>query len=106
MLENNCKKKSLRIKTAAACFNQIYISFFRKESVYEVLMPKKRHALFFFHPRALFFSFFVSCLEHIAKTLRSKKQNGGFLNKLPSNFASFLVLVNKATLLFNKFLLK
>lgn len=68
-------------------------------------MLKKTRA-FFFHPRALFFHFFMCCLEHKAKILRYKKQNGGFLNKLPPNFASYLVLVNKATLLFNKFLLK
>ena len=70
------------------------------------MLKKKRHALFFFTQKNYFFSFFMSCLEHIAKTLRCNKQNGGFLNKLPSNFASYLVLVNKSTLLFNKFLLK
>lgn len=70
------------------------------------MLKKKKTRAFFFHLGALFFSFFMSCLEHIAKTLLCKKQNGGFLNKLPPNFASYLVRVNKATLLFNKFLLK
>lgn len=64
-------------------------------------MPKKKTRAFLFPPTNIIFFIFYE----LSGTY-SKKQNGGFLNKLPSNFASYLVLVNKATLLFNKFLLK
>lgn len=69
-------------------------------------MLKKKTRAFFFHPGALFFFIFYELSGTYSKKSAVQKQNGGFLNKLHPNFASYLVLVNKATLLFNKFLLK
>lgn len=70
------------------------------------MLKKKRHALSFSTQEHYFFFIFYELSGTYSKKSAVQKQNGGFLNKLHPNFASYLVLVNKATLLFNKFLLK